>query len=1020
MALFGKKPEKSGGGNAGQKGQWLRLGPGFEPLRVLFQKSGATEPWDSPAFKAYEAYVTRLPVELLFGPDDRGVARVVYVVSGGRASMHGFHAIQQVSGRENLRRLSGQEGIGARHFTPQMLEAIQRLKAQPQPQPAAKPAADAKRPVRGRPVQLPRRPAATDLGDFSDLSEPSGDQTQPSAPAAPKAEWLGGEEHEQGEWLGGPDPAQAGANPFDGFEEGEEGFFDSGVPPAQTTGRAPGEPLPGEEEEPEEIMEADLVELEEVEEVEPAAAVAEEGEWFGGPEPDPNFAAEGAADLAGTDAPEGVSGESFFPGQELSPEDLAGGEAASTDGEPHVPGHEADFGADAGEVDLGGGTEDQWAGAADPSVMGEGVDLGEGHPDLELDADRPSIGGGDLGAGHEFGGEELGGAEPGAGWMDEAEEVEPAATAEAEAPDLEEAAGAPEPVDDDPFAALEDAETPQAADAGEAFGALDEPEPAVAGESAADAGISGAPEGVAGGAFGEIQSEGHAIESGEVPEDFEQPAAPEEEGLVGEPTLTDEADFSGSGPIEEQPAADISGAETEAGSGAAAWSLDDEGLSEPEQATQEAGIEPRVGFGQEFSDEFEATEEVAEAAERIDEAESGERVIPSGPSGKHRIADEVDAVRTEEDPGVPEEGPVGLVSEVEEMAERVAEEPVPVGELDMGDEEEDEIGLAEDLAGGEGAGTREPGLGERFAHDDIQYLEGLEDQEAPAEAVHGSVGEKELAASAEEPVSLGDEEIVDAEAYLHGDAATESGEVDERYTPVSTDEDVERALKDAEAAEPEIVDAEQMFDFSSDNDIRQALDEAGEVVMTPVEPDESGPAPATEPPAGETMSMDTPPAEASVSGAAGGESAGPPEMPPTGSAEEASEAVGLTEEEPSINAAVVTAAEETPEAVKAAVAATEPAPSEPVPDLAEGGGALEWIPFTKENSDALKAQAKEAGIAVRQPDRMIFNLPLAVRFPEGEQKEGRLCLYERRPSLLVEGEDVPRAITRKCAIAYIG
>ena len=123
MALFGKKQVKGGG--SGQETRWVRLGPDCDVLRLYMEKPDNTVAWTSPAFKAYEAFITKGPLEFLVPPKERIEARVVHVRGGGRASMHGFHLVLQAGGRENLRRLTGVEGVNADHFTPELIQRAQ-------------------------------------------------------------------------------------------------------------------------------------------------------------------------------------------------------------------------------------------------------------------------------------------------------------------------------------------------------------------------------------------------------------------------------------------------------------------------------------------------------------------------------------------------------------------------------------------------------------------------------------------------------------------------------------------------------------------------------------------------------------------------------------------------------------------------------------------------------------------------------------------------------------------------------
>ncbi len=332
VAIFTKKPAGGAPPAApGGAGGWLKLGADCAALRILFDDARRSSAWSNPAFKAYTARITTQPLDLQMNPTERIQAPVVYVSAGGRGSMHGFHVVAQMAGRENLRRLTGSERVNARHFTPEDLKKIQSgaVAAPKSAPPAAKPAPGPARPAAAPAAKSKPGGAADEFTDFFGAA----DKTKPSAGSKPKpaAPDLGGD-------LGGDlsDP-DASVEEFQSY---------------MASGRAPGEDLPGTPgptaapptsdpagSDMEELVEA--AELAEDIEISPAqdqvssipGGEAGDPEWLGGGAPEPSIEeAQEAAPRAG----ENTTGE---PAAAMGV-DLGGGEPAAADG----AGEEALFG----------------------------------------------------------------------------------------------------------------------------------------------------------------------------------------------------------------------------------------------------------------------------------------------------------------------------------------------------------------------------------------------------------------------------------------------------------------------------------------------------------------------------------------------------------------------------------------------------------------------------------------------------------------------------------------------------
>lgn len=160
MAVFSKKGGGQSGG--GVPLRWLPVGPNFSLLRLMFQASGSPSgPFRNPAYKSYISKVTNEPLDFLM--PDRSIisARCVWIISGGRPSQHGFHLVSIAGGRENLQRLTGQEGVSSRHFTSEIIAAASREDQAAKSQPSARGSV---------PVKPKSKPAPKPVDDFSDLS----------------------------------------------------------------------------------------------------------------------------------------------------------------------------------------------------------------------------------------------------------------------------------------------------------------------------------------------------------------------------------------------------------------------------------------------------------------------------------------------------------------------------------------------------------------------------------------------------------------------------------------------------------------------------------------------------------------------------------------------------------------------------------------------------------------------------------------------------------------------------------
>lgn len=884
------------------------------------EKPDNTVAWTSPAFKAYEAFITKGPLEFLVPPKERIEARVVHVRGGGRASMHGFHLVLQAGGRENLRRLTGVEGVNADHFTPELIQRAQaaaKARASGQTQPPFNPGQTQppapRQPVvphtpQPQPVASMQPPGAaaksSDLGDFGEFSEPVSGEAAPPPPPADTSEYLGGDIGELG-------PSE---EEFQSYMAG---------------GRAPGDELPDEEREEADhadvVEEAELVELEEAEEL-------------------------GGEDLGGEDLGEGLDDEVTAPSAGV---DLAQtSEFLAPEDEDHP------FAEDA---EAGSPFEDE---AADDSPFAD--DGAEEAPVEEIEEAEPIEDVAPIEEPETLGAEEA--AEEESEELAPPEEpvlVPPEEEVSLEPPEAEESAfeDGDDAGDDDPFAALSEGEPedtePEAADAEDAFAEAeaDAPDEAIA-EAAEEIGLAG--------------------------EEAEEPGEPEE----APHSLAEEA---------------VHMAEEVAGEPMSGTELDAAG-----PAAEEAQEEP----------------EVAEAADGWGIGEGGDEAVSMDDSAEES------------------EEPVAVDEEAAEEPVEMAEEPVAVDE--SGAEEAAEEAGEEPVA----AEADEPEMAARFAHDDAQYLEGLDDLDSGAPAA--AAEEDEIGDAEEEAVGLGDEEIVDAEDFMRG-MAEEEPPSDERYEDLSTQEDVAAAIEEAErlareaGAESQIVtrsaaeempasvlpqgegaigrvsegdvkevrrekeEAEAFIDIAGDDEIQQALSDAGDVVMMPVDPSEqperpSGNFAAAPEPAPEPVDEDEP------IGMAEDE------------ASESEEPIGMADEEP------VAVAEETADEPVAMdeepVAMEEEAAEEPVAVAGEEPGEeaaeeYDWLPFDKERSDALKVDAKNAGVAKKLADRLVFQLQLRVRFPDGHEASGPLCLFEKRPALMEDESETPRHLTRDCFIAYL-
>lgn len=910
MALFGKKQVK--GGDSGQETRWVRLGQECDILRLFMEKDQNVVPWTSPAFRAYDAVVTKVPLEFLVPPKERIEARIVHVRGGGRASMHGFHLVLQTGGRENLRRLTGVEGVNADHFTPELIqraEAAAKARVADKTQPP-RPAAPQQQPQQQRQPVAPHTPQppptgsrqppgssgsqSTDLGDFGEFSEaPAGETTAPSAQAPDESEYLGG-------------------------DIGELGPTEEEFQSYMASGRAPGEELPDEveasQEEPSEVVEeAELVELDDADHL---------GEV-------------GDEDLGGSDQDLGArTPEPAVP--EADSELLAppGDDDHPFAGDADSPFEEESNPFDAAEPEEAEPIED-----VEPIEEPEPVEEPSEPSTAPADEDRVLV----------------------------PPEEELALEPEATAPDEEDAfAAGPEPAGDeeDPFAALDD-------------------EPADLADETPDSNALSAP-----------------------PEEIEKAAEPV--GLAGGEDDT-ESGLSAEASAAEQPAGELA--------------------DEAVHMAEEVAAEPMSGH------ELDAEESEKPVAVDEADAEAGEAPAPgaAGDSDQPEVAHD-DMGWGAGEGAEAAESPVG-VDEGEPVAAE-SEEPVAV------DEEEAPSAPAEEPASGE------PEMAARFAHDDAQYLEGIEDEAPSADGDE----EDEIADAEEEAVGLGDEEIVDAEEFMR-DIQDDEAPSDERYSRVSSKEDIEAAIAEAERlageagnqstivtrspsdempssvlpqgadaigrasdtsvkeVQREQPQAEAFIDIAGDDEIKQALDDAGEVVMTPVEPGEQPERPSgnfEEPEAAEDepigMAEDEPVAVADDEPVAMAEE----ESPESEAAVEPEVAPETADDEP------VAMAEEEVDASE-----EEPA-EEPAQKASEDAGEeYDWLPFTKEQSDALKLAAKNAGVEKKLPDRLVFKLSLRVRFPDGEEAQGTLCLYEKRPALMQDESEIPRHLTRDCSIAYL-
>lgn len=179
MAVFNKK-----GGSQGGSGplRWLPVGSGFNLLRLMFQSPGSPGgPFKNPAYKSYIAKISNEPLDFLM--PDRSIvsARCVWIISGGRPSQHGFHLVIIANGRENLQKLTGQEGVSSRHFSAELIADAARADA----------AERSNAPVPTRPVTIKAKakPLSKPVDDFSDLSGESASAVEkavlPDEPARP-------------------------------------------------------------------------------------------------------------------------------------------------------------------------------------------------------------------------------------------------------------------------------------------------------------------------------------------------------------------------------------------------------------------------------------------------------------------------------------------------------------------------------------------------------------------------------------------------------------------------------------------------------------------------------------------------------------------------------------------------------------------------------------------------------------------------------------------------------------------
>ncbi|MEW6777515.1 MAG: hypothetical protein AB1405_14555, partial [Bdellovibrionota bacterium] len=348
-----------------------------------------------------------------------------------------------------------------------------------------------------------------------------------------------------------------------------------------------------------------------------------------------------------------------------------------------------------------------------------------------------------------------------------------------------------------------------------------------------------------------------------------------------------------------------------------------------------------------------------------DSSEAGEPQVPAAeapaaleaPPAEEEVIDAADEYL---DSGAAAETPEpeGMMAEAERIAREVASEPAPEPPPPPVQEPP----------------PTEPTMAVQYAHDDAQYLEGLSDEAPPSAPAEEPITDAEdyMKESAGAPPAPAAEES--KPPSLAAESQPEAAASEEVSVPLEAEEEEKAGSAEASAAaaeepvpagestplppvsvpaKPEAprVSGESFVDITGDDDIRRALEDAGGIVMTPVDPSEMPARPS-----------------------------GALKQPPP------------------------------------AVAAPKPPP----PGEAPKAPSVKWVPFTKESSDELKAAAKKVPVSERSADKLVFSLKLQVKFPpDGSELQGRLCVYQKRPALLVDGETEPRVLTKECFFSYL-
>ncbi len=1006
MAVFNKKGGGAQGAGSGPL-RWLPVGQNFNLLRLMFQAPGSPSgPFKNPAYKSYIAKISNEPLDFLLPDRSIVAARCVWIISGGRPSQHGFHLVVVSSGRENLQRLSGQEGVSSRHFSAELIAEAAKADAsertgvprsatgvtiKPKPKPASKAVDDfsdlsgesagtssasflddapSAKPAAARPA-VKGKPAATDLGEDDFLSG-AGDAggaavDQADGGAAASADDLDFQSYKGAK--GKPSKAPAAPEADDEFFSGaapKKSAAPAGKPPKAPAAEDSGFLSDGSDDLIQSTPGGRTWSLDD-----DAAPAAEK------PAP---AAAPASGDLVETPAVEleAPAAELEAPAEPEMPEEPA--EPAMAEAAPAA--------ADANpfEADISSPSPVP-ADSAQSAPPIEAEAIPEDDPFAEFDrkpvepapaapAETPPASAAAANPFDEFGGDSSAAPAPAPGPSigDDLFEDKPAEPAVSAPP-----VSAPPPVS-------EPASPAAAAMAAEAL--KEELAPAPASAPAPAPAAEEEPSGW------DLSDGAHAAEPPVAAPAPETPAAP----AVAATPAVDHDEFAGDG----APAAATPAAATAAG---------EEPVAMDEFAADEMAA--RVAGETDASDLLKAEPVKAEIPSPVSGPPAA---AASSLDGEPMFADETEAALVEAEDLT---GPEALIARTKKTPLPQAGAPDEVVNAYAHDDVAYFADLPKDAAKGSGdilsaearrlaaqppvsAPAAAPAAPVAPAGDDEAVAMGSEMDEEPVIAAGSEPDDKIAALRAkgapaafeDEAVAVGDEVSnaedifgerqkvakLDAHEFPHeaGNGRDHDSEkmADLRYTNLNTEDDTNRAIAEADS----IMSAEDFF-----------KEEVAAVVK-----DEPVPEPAVSEPA-----VSAPPApESSVTINA---ISGPPahEVPPPVSPP----VVSQPPEQVPVQASVQ---------VSAPPSAPVPEPAKPAPAARPDGA---WRKFTGDVSTELKNKAKQSKIVERAPDMIRFDLKVRVLWPEDGLTEGTLCVKDRAPSVWLSAADI-RKITPEAEVEF--